>query len=83
METFEFHIAGIPCLIRVDDYRIISPWRSGIESCPSDLDYYGYEDCEYSVLTKRGDEAEWLRNKITDKIDQEIVEHIRGLYEQV
>ena len=81
METFEFHIAGIPCLIRVDDYEIIPPWKGSAESCPSSDDYYGYEDCEYSVLTKRGDDAEWLRKKITDKIDQEIVEQIRGLYE--
>ena len=83
METFEVHIAGIPCLIRVDDYEIIPPWKGSAHTCPSSDDYYGYEDCEYSVLDQRGNEAPWLEKKITEKIDQEIIETIRGMYEQV
>jgi len=82
MQIFEYRLAGIPCQIRVDDYEVIPPWKGSAENCPSADDYYGYEDCEYSVLDQRGNEAPWLEKKINDKIDQEIIETIRGMYEQ-
>ena len=81
MKTFESKVAGIPCLIRVDDYEIIPPWRGSAHTCLSSDDFYGYEEIEYTVLDRRGREAMWLERKITADMDEQILEEIRGQYE--
>lgn len=70
---FETTIAGIPCGIKVLLYMHHKPWRGSIGSCPSDLDYYGYTEFEFTVLDRKGYEANWLRNKLTDGDEQRIL----------
>lgn len=67
--TIDFHIAGIPCQIRIDSYYHQKPM--GVTAA-SDLDCYGYTEVEYTVLDRRGYAAPWLAKKITDDIDSEI-----------
>ena len=82
MKTFDSRAAGIPCQIRVDEYTVVPPWRGSASTCPSSDDFYGYEEIIYTVLDRRGREAMWLERKITADMDEQILEEIRGQYEQ-
>ena len=69
MQEINYHIQNIPCIINVTHVDGVNP-DSGCTS--SDMDFYGYFECEYEVLTTRGHRSKWLEKKITDAIDQEI-----------
>ena len=45
-------------------------------NCPSDSDYYGDEEVEYSVLDRKGYPAAWLERKLTPKEHSRITEEI-------
>lgn len=65
--TIEATVAGIPALLRVDTYTVVKGSHS--RSAPSDWDYYGYTEVEYTVCDRRGRPAPWLERKITPAID--------------
>lgn len=71
-------VAGIPCIARVTHFYRQSPWRGGAQSCPSDMDWYGFTECEFQILDRRGRPAPWLERKLTDdevaRIEEEITE---------
>lgn len=77
---FDTHIQGIPCGIKVLLYKYHEPWRGSIESCPSEEDYYGGEDFEYTVLDRKGYEAEWLRNKMTPADEDRILREYKETF---
>jgi hypothetical protein len=60
-----FYISGIPCLLGVDGYEAVSGSYS--YHAASDVDYYGYVECEYDVLDRKGYPAAWLERKMTEK----------------
>lgn len=72
----ETRIAGIPCTINVTHFSQVKGSYS--YSAPSDLDYYGYTECEFEICDRRGRPAPWLERKATDadlrRIEQEIIE---------
>lgn len=76
----ETRVAGIPCIARVTHYFRQAPHRGSAHTCDSDLDYYGYTECEFDILDRRGRPAPWLERKATDKdrqrIEQEITEQL-------
>lgn len=76
----ETRVAGIPCIARVTHYFRQAPHRGGAHTCDSDLDYYGYTECEFDILDRRGRPAPWLERKATDedrqRIEQEITEQL-------
>lgn len=65
MTTIPHTLAGIPCLIEVRSYVKVSPWRGSPETCPSSDDYYGYTECEWGILDRKGYKAPWLERKLT------------------
>ena len=71
-------ICGIPCQVEVDTLLIVPPWKGSARTAPSDLDYYGYSEIEFTVYDRKGYKAGWLENKMTDedreRIEQEILE---------
>ena len=73
---FASQVAGIPCIIRVESYFKQRAWRGSAHNCPSDWDYYGYEEIEYSVLDRKGYPAAWLERKITTKEHSRITEEV-------
>ncbi len=76
---FASNVCGIPCIIRVDHYFKQLAWRgsvAAVHNCPSDWDYYGYEEIDYSVLDRKGYPAAWLECKITPKEHNRITEEI-------
>ena len=76
----ETRVAGIPCIAEVTHYFRQPPHRGSAHTCDSDQDYYGYTECEFDILDRRGRPAPWLERKATDadreSIEQEITEHI-------
>ena len=77
--TIKTKVAGIPCQVRVD-------WFDGQEgsfnyNAPSDHDFYGYLEIEFTVLDRAGRAAPWLDKKLTDadrdRITGEIESYIR------
>jgi hypothetical protein len=69
----EVTVAGIPCFARVESFTHVEPWKGNIMDCPSDMDYYGYTECEWSIVDRKGYDAEWLQKKVT-KADEEAIE---------
>jgi hypothetical protein len=71
----ETRVAGIPCIIGVTHFESVK--GSGNKwTAASDWDYYGYTECEYEVLDRRGRKAAWLERKITSEINSEIEREI-------
>jgi len=60
-------ISGIPCLIEVESCTVVKPWKGQAATAPSDLDYYGYSEVEFTVCDRRGRPAEWLEKKMSDQ----------------
>lgn len=78
MTTYiDSRVAGIPCQIEVVTYERVRGSYS--YNAPSDLDYYGYTECEWNVCDQRGRPAPWLERKLTprdeSRIESEIAEY--------
>lgn len=80
MDTIESRISGIPCIIQITDFVKIAPWKGSIHSCPSSDDYYGYIDCEFKILDRKGYDAPWLERKMTHEEEARITEEIEEYY---
>jgi len=70
------YLGDLPFLARVTYYKVIPPWKGSCYTAPSDMDYYGFTECEYEVLDRRGRPVSWLERKLTDKDDDRIRESI-------
>jgi hypothetical protein len=70
----ETTVAGIPCIIGVTEYSSVA----GDSRADSDWDYYGYTECDWQVLDRRGRPAPWLAKKLTSKIELAIEAQING-----
>ena len=73
----ESKVAGIPCIIQIDRCMVVK--GSYDYNAPSDHDYYGYSEIEFTVCDRRGRAAPWLERKLTDddreRIESEIIEY--------
>ena len=71
----ETRICGIPC--RVDARVLVVP-GSRSWNAPSDLDYWGYTEVDFTVLDRRGRPASWLERKMTDydreRLEEELLD---------
>lgn len=78
LAEIEHRISGIPCLIGVVQYE--STAGSFSYNAASDLDYYGYTECDWDVLDRRGRQAPWLARKVgakeTSAIEQKIHDYM-------
>lgn len=67
-------IAGIPCQIRITHfYRKHGEYSFNSNS---DADYYGYTECDFNVLDRKGYDAPWLHKKMTIVDEQRIADEI-------
>ena len=77
---FESTVAGIPCIIAVEEYFE----GSYSYNAASDVDYYG--SCDWTVLDRKGYAAEWLARKLTaadeQRITREVAEYFRDMADQ-
>lgn len=64
-DVVEFRISGIPCLLGVHYFNQVAGSHS--YNADSDMDYYGYTECEFDVLDRKGYKAAWLERKMTSK----------------
>ena len=76
---FETHVCGIPCGVVVVDFQHAPPNRNCTDS---DIDYYGYTECEWFVVDRTGYKAEWLEKKMSEKdslrIDDEVFDYYKN-----
>jgi len=70
------YYGDLPFVARVTYHKVVPPWPGSCYTAPSDMDYYGYTECEYEVLDRRGRPASWLERKLTQKNDDHIRENI-------
>jgi hypothetical protein len=77
----ETRISGIPCMVEVTHYFRQEPHRGSAHTCDSDWDFYGYTDCDFVVLDRRGRPAAWLEKKLTDTDRQRIEREIQNYKE--
>ena len=72
---FETTVAGIPCGVVVSHYEKVEGDKG---TWASDVDYYGYTECDWFLVDRKGYRANWLEKKLTDKefrsIDRQVVE---------
>ena len=64
-DTVEFRISGIPCLLGIQHFNQVQGSHS--YNAASDVDYYGYTECDFDVLDRKGYRAKWLEAKMTDR----------------
>ena len=64
--TISLNNHSLPCLIKVTHYERVPPWRGNLMSCPSDLDFRGYEEMEWEILKPSGFYSPWLAGQATD-----------------
>ena len=69
-------VRGIPCFVYLTDYVFQSPWKGSAHTCPSDLDYYGYEDMEYELYNLRGYRMQFLEKLLTQQDKDKIEEFV-------
>ena len=65
MTAVQTRVAGIPCIARTKHFFRQAPCRGSAHMCDSDLDYYGYTECDFEILDRRGRPAPWLEHKLT------------------
>lgn len=70
-----FKVEGIPCLIGVTHFY---KQKGDSNTWDSDLDYYGYTECEYEILDRKGYRAKWLDSKKInhEEVCEAIEEHL-------
>lgn len=70
---FETTVCGIPCGVIVDDCIVVKPFKGSPHLCDSDIDYYGYTEINFTLLDRKGYQADWLRRKMSAE-DVELLE---------
>lgn len=73
---FETTVGGIPCGVVIDLYEVNRPCANA----DNPWDYYGYTECDWHLVDRKGYKAAWLANKMTPedsrRIAQEIEKHV-------
>lgn len=65
-----YSLKGIPCQIQIDECTVYS--GSYHPEAPSDLDYYGYSEIEFTLLDRKGYPAAWLERKLNELEEEKI-----------
>lgn len=77
----ESRVAGIPCLIELVSAHVTKGNYSPRAETPDE--YYGCKEIEFNVLDRRGRDAPWLANKLTDddarRIECELLTELKEL----
>ena len=75
-----FRLHGIPCQIGVIHFDVQEPFRGSPHACWSDVDYYGYTECDFDILDRKGYHAKWLEAKGVDEDD--VAEAVKNYFQQ-
>ena len=70
---FETTVAGIPCGVVVSHYEKVEGDKG---TWASDVDYYGYTECDWFLVDRKGYRANWLEGKMTRKDERRIEREI-------
>ncbi len=73
-DQFASTVAGIPCIVHIDEYIV----GSYSYHAASDIDYHG--SVSFSILDRKGYEAPWLERKMTPRDEARIYEEIEQHY---
>lgn len=73
---FKSTVAGIPCGICIDSYHHVPSFQGSPHLCDSADDFYGYTETEFTIVDRKGYDANWLASKATDADHERIIEEI-------
>ena len=73
-DQFNSTVAGIPCIVHIDEYIV----GSYSYHAASDIDYHG--TVSFSILDRKGYHAEWLTKKMTPRDESRIYVEIDEFY---
>jgi hypothetical protein len=83
VDFFQYRVLmGIPIQIAVESITVVGRWNGPISRCPSDWDYHGYRETEYSLVDRKGYLGDWIRKVITDDDKTLIEERIFERYKE-
>jgi len=75
--SFSTTVCGIPCGVVVDSYYYHPPSRKCAALCETPEEYYGDEQIEWHLIDRKGYNAEWLFNKMSETDIETLEEKIR------
>ena len=78
----DFEIGDEAVKIRIDHYLKVPSFMGSAALCPSDLDWHGYTDIDYSVLNEHGQPLESeivITEAINEEVEQAISDHMAEL----
>lgn len=75
---FSTTVCGIPCGVVIESFTDV---EHDFTSWASPDDYYGYTDSEWFIVDRKGYNAKWLTDKMTEddhnEVNSEVVKHCR------
>jgi len=74
VDQFESKVAGIPCIVEIDEYIV----GSYSYNAASDVDYHG--TVSFVVCDRRGRYAPWLERKMTPRDESRILSEIEQYF---
>lgn len=82
-EFLPVKICGMPALVRVEHFLDVK--GSFSRDAPSDMDYHGYVEVEFTVCDHRGRPAPWLERKLSKDayadLESEVITLLRSISE--
>lgn len=78
--VISYKLNGIPCQIGILHYLKVEP---NYNTWDSRDDYYGFTECDWMILDRKGYYAEWLERKITSSIEDDINDTIEKYIEEL
>ena len=77
---FDTTVQGIPCGVVVTHYLDVP--GSFSRNAASDVDYYGFTECDWHIVDRRGRKAEWLERKLSEEDERRISKEVDRYMEQ-
>jgi len=73
MKTINIRICNIPCKVKINSFY--NQEGNFSRNSPSDLDFYGFTELDFTILDRKGYPAPWLERKLEkDTKEQESLE---------
>lgn len=80
--TFSTTVCGMPCGVVVDSFQYSPPSRKPASLCSCPDEYYGHTDMEWHLIDRKGYQAGWLQEKMSDNDIEQLTIEIEENYHE-